>query len=182
MPQSAAQPMDDELPELRFAPLESKDIPSIITLAQRIWRAHYPGIISTEQIEYMLADRYTPENLQKLIDTPNGHFCVAWEEQTPVGFLYMTEEPDQTTFIQQLYIDPECHGQGIGHHLIQSVFAFAAPHPVRLYVARTNFQAVNFYFRQGFTIESLIDTPLGGGYHLNDYIMVAHSKKQTRGK
>src|SRR5437773_7333689 len=33
-------------------------LPEIAALAQIIWRAHYPGIISNEQIEYMLARMY----------------------------------------------------------------------------------------------------------------------------
>jgi hypothetical protein len=36
-------------------------------LAGRVWRAHYPGIISAEQIEYMLAQRYRPVLVKQFI-------------------------------------------------------------------------------------------------------------------
>lgn len=46
--------------ELRIAPLAESDIAAVIDLAGVIWRHHYPGIVSMEQIDYMLAQRYTP--------------------------------------------------------------------------------------------------------------------------
>jgi diamine N-acetyltransferase len=37
----------------------SEHLPEIAALAERVWRAHYPGIISHAQIEYMLARMYS---------------------------------------------------------------------------------------------------------------------------
>ena len=39
-------------------PLRNEDVSALASLARDIWRAHYPGIISVAQIEYMLAERY----------------------------------------------------------------------------------------------------------------------------
>ena len=52
---------EDETRGLRIEPLAEGDIPALIELAGIIWRHHYPGMISMEQIDYMLAERYTPE-------------------------------------------------------------------------------------------------------------------------
>src|SRR5439155_13935203 len=41
-----------------ISPAGKEHLPEIAALAQIIWRAHYPGIISNEQIEYMLARMY----------------------------------------------------------------------------------------------------------------------------
>ena len=43
------------------------DLPAIARLAEVIWRAHYPGIISTEQIDYMLARMYSLETMREEI-------------------------------------------------------------------------------------------------------------------
>ena len=42
-------------------PATADDIPVLRDLAQRIWHAHYSGIISREQIDYMLARMYAAE-------------------------------------------------------------------------------------------------------------------------
>jgi len=43
---------------------------------------------------------------------------------------------------------------------------------LRLQVNRQNYKAVNFYFKMGFIIESVGDFDIGGGYFMNDFVMV----------
>ena len=43
--------------EIEIGPLRLDEAEAVVELAGRVWRAHYPGIISAEQIEYMLAQR-----------------------------------------------------------------------------------------------------------------------------
>lgn len=43
--------------QLLFRKATEEDIRLINQLAQKIWREHYPAIISTEQIEFMLLNR-----------------------------------------------------------------------------------------------------------------------------
>ncbi len=51
--------MRSEAP-VRITALTVADIDAVCALAAEIWRAHYPAIISSAQIEYMLAQRYNP--------------------------------------------------------------------------------------------------------------------------
>jgi len=44
--------------------------------------------------------------------------------------------------------------------------------PIRLQVNRKNYKAINFYFKNGFTIESVGDFDIGGGYYMNDFVMI----------
>ena len=48
--------MRSEAP-IRITALTAADIDAVCALAAEIWRAYYPAIISTAQIEYMLAQR-----------------------------------------------------------------------------------------------------------------------------
>lgn len=45
------------------------DIPLIMSLAQRIWCECYPGIISPEQIEFMLGWMYSEEEIRQQFAT-----------------------------------------------------------------------------------------------------------------
>src|SRR6266446_6611029 len=44
--------------KVMISPAGKEHLPAIAALAEIIWRAHYPGIISAEQIDYMLARMY----------------------------------------------------------------------------------------------------------------------------
>ncbi|MBK9319648.1 MAG: hypothetical protein IPM91_13085 [Bacteroidetes bacterium] len=48
-----------------------EDIPVIYELADRIWKVHYPAIISMEQIDYMLEKMYSKAALEEQFNT--GH-------------------------------------------------------------------------------------------------------------
>ena len=46
---------------LHILPVRESDIAEVVELARAIWYQHYPDIISVEQIEYMLGQRYHPD-------------------------------------------------------------------------------------------------------------------------
>ena len=52
------------------APVVEADIPAIITLAHTVWHAHYPRMITTGQIEYMLTQRYSGAVLRAELRRP----------------------------------------------------------------------------------------------------------------
>ena len=53
--------MPTESPDVRILPVLESDIDALVELARAIWYRHYPDIISVEQIEYMLNQRYHPD-------------------------------------------------------------------------------------------------------------------------
>jgi hypothetical protein len=38
-----------------------------------------------------------------------------------------------------------------------------------------NYKAINFYFKNGFTIEKVADFDIGDGYFMNDFVMIWES-------
>lgn len=154
---------------------EIADIPELIELAHKIWHAHYPGIISVEQVEYMLADRYTPERLQKLIEDTYSLYLVAEDARGGKiqAFCFITNKPPHGAFFDQCYVDTDLHGSGIGTMFMKAAENFARNSgKLSLQVNRCNIKAINFYFRHGFKIERTNELDIGGGYFMNDFIMV----------
>ncbi len=45
------------------------DCNAISTLAHSIWHSHYPGIITVQQIDYMLSKMYSVEKLNNLLES-----------------------------------------------------------------------------------------------------------------
>ena len=48
---------------IEIRPVTPPDVPAISLLAREIWQATYPGIITQDQIDFMLEQRYGHERL-----------------------------------------------------------------------------------------------------------------------
>lgn len=173
-----------------IAPVREADIDELIALARAIWHAHYPGMITVEQIEYMLAQRYSPELVRTQLATPG----VWWDKLTVdgrmVGFscCELTDHPGEMK-LDKLYVDHRLHGNGYGSRLLRNLDARAqAAGCTRVYlqVNKNNRGAVAAYERNGFSIEQAATFDIGNGFIMDDYIMakriepVAPSVSPTR--
>ena len=141
----------------------------------RTWWAHYPGILSPAQIEYMLARGYSHDALRALLARPHGGIAIASELQ-PAGFAawYAADEP-ATLKLDKLYVLPEQQGRGIGRALIDHVLERARAAgcaTLMLNVNRHNGASIRTYERCGFAIRGSGDFPIGNGFVMEDYIMV----------
>ena len=100
-------------------PIILSDAPAISTLADEIWRHHYANIISPEQIEYMLAQRYQPELIQEQVFNPDIWWRKLVVDEKMVGFscCMRTSNPDELK-IDKLYIHCDHHRKGYGGLLV----------------------------------------------------------------
>jgi GNAT superfamily N-acetyltransferase len=154
---------------------EATDIPLVGRLARDIWHRHYPGIISREQIDYMLASGYSHEALLRYLTEPGAGLALARRGAPAVGFIGWYRLDADTMKLDKLYVLPEHHGEGIGRALIEHVVARArdAGCPmVKLNVNRRNTPAIEAYERCGFAIRERGDFPIGDGFVMEDFVMV----------
>ncbi len=152
------------------------ELPGIAALARDIWQRHYPGIISREQIDYMLDIRYSPERLRSEAGKPGHRYLVACIAAVTVGFASLSpadDAPEEIT-LHAFYLHPEHHGKGFGRRFMDQLAQDARAlgyRQVSLNVNRRNIKAINFYFKAGFTIRSSVDLAIGKGFEMNDFIM-----------
>jgi GNAT superfamily N-acetyltransferase len=152
------------------------DLAMISGLARDIWQRHYPGIISREQIDFMLDIRYSPERLRHEAGKPGQRFLVARLAGEPVGFASLSpaeDAPDEMV-LRAFYLHPDHHGHGFGRRFMEQLVDEVRGSGYRLItlnVHRRNIKAINFYFKAGFVIRSSVDVPIGRGFELNDFIM-----------
>ena len=59
---------DSSQNEPRIVPAAEEHLPAIAELAGVIWHACYPGIITTGQIDYMLARMYALDTMREELD------------------------------------------------------------------------------------------------------------------
>ncbi len=151
------------------------DIPSIRTLAERIWWEHYPSIISDDQISYMLEKMYSGAAIQQQIEEGQEIWLPELDGQA-IGFMAIARNGEGEYFLHKFYLDTR--EKGMGTILFELLLArYPDLRVLRLRVNRQNFKSVNFYFKVGFRIEFCIDTPFGAGYVMDDFQMIyGHDK------
>lgn len=150
--------------------MQTADIPAVGMLAARIWRQHYPDIISHAQIDYMLERMYAPQALAGQL--AQGHsFWLLREDDELRGFASLATTGPQSFFLHKFYIDQDRARRGLGSRLMMHIVSHHRPRELALHVNRKNIHAINFYFRHGFTLKSLVCTDIGNNYVMDDFRM-----------
>ena len=141
-------------------------------LAESIWWKHYPSIIGEEQVRFMLSKMYNLENIEKQISEEKQQYFILENDGQDLGFMSIELRENSEAFINKFYILQDQQRKGIGAATFQLLLKqFPEINCIRLQVNRQNYQAINFYFKQGFVIEEVADFDIGDGYFMNDFIM-----------
>ena len=69
-----------------IAAADAAQLELVARLAQRIWRQHYPGILSAAQIDYMLDRGYRREALWRFVSERDAGIALARKHGEAVGF------------------------------------------------------------------------------------------------
>jgi diamine N-acetyltransferase len=155
--------------------LTTADFETLTLLAETIWRAHYTPIISSAQIDYMLAGRYTPEQLRQYLDADDHWLTLLRIDNKAVGYCSyaLTENPGEMKF-EQIYLLPELHGQGLGKLMLRYIEEQARARGSRMLVLQVNKRndiAVAFYRKAGFSVREEAVFDIGNGFMMDDYVM-----------
>jgi ribosomal protein S18 acetylase RimI-like enzyme len=164
-----------ELPSTRIVAATEADLSGVAELAGVIWRKHYPGIITPEQIEYMLHLGYSREALRRFISEEGAGLDLAYVGNRLAGFAayYRADDPGELK-LDKLYVHQDYHGRGVGSRLIAHVEAAATTQgrpTLILNVNKHNATAIRAYRRNGFAVRESVAVDIGGGFVMDDYVM-----------
>ncbi len=157
-----------------IAPLAEGDVEAVAALARMIWHAHYPGIISTAQIEYMLAQRYDPAVIRAELSQADLWWFVLRVNGELVAYMALQKEGDAALKIDKLYVHPAAQRRGCGGRLVAHAETLARREGCReleLAVNRNNTKAIAAYRKHGFTVREAAVKDIGGGFVMDDYVM-----------
>ncbi|MCC2590956.1 GNAT family N-acetyltransferase [Chryseobacterium sp. MFBS3-17] len=154
------------------------DIPLLQKIAEESWRANYEGILSTAQMDYMLAQMYGNAALTAHFSNPDyEYYIIQPEDGKNVGLLGFEHhyEPG-TTKLHRIYLLKECKGRGFGKQtmdFLKKEVAQLGDQRIILNVNKGN-PALAFYQSQGFQVydEGVFD--IGSGFVMDDYLMEFH--------
>lgn len=161
-------------PSAQILPATAEHLSAISSLAGLIWRAYYPAITSTEQIEYMLAWMYSLETMAAELRDGIRYERLLLDGEL-VGFASFgpTEKPGIIK-LHKLYLLPKLHGHGLGTLLLKHCETEArklSAQVMTLNVNKQNARAIAAYQRNGFTITQSVVNDIGHGFVMDDYIM-----------
>jgi ribosomal protein S18 acetylase RimI-like enzyme len=159
----------------RLEAITEADFKTVANLADTIWRSHYSAIISMAQIDYMLAERFLPENLRSYLNSAGRWFEILWSGENPIGYCSysLTSNPVEMK-LEQLYLLGEFRGKGLGGSMLRHVENEARKMNVRLLmlqVNKHNEDSIAIYRNAGFQVRAEAIFDIGNGYVMDDYVM-----------
>ncbi len=160
--------------DIEISPLRLDEAEAVVDLAGRVWRAHYPGIITPQQIEYMLEQRYRPVLVRQFM-ARGDTWLAARSGGVLVGFAHGHPLAEGDYKLDKLYVDLDRQRQGIGGALIRAMTTRALAlgfSRLALRVNRQNQNAIAAYLKHGFTVVTIHLEDIGGGFIMDDYVMV----------
>ncbi|MEM7365791.1 MAG: GNAT family N-acetyltransferase [Pseudomonadota bacterium] len=158
-------------PDIR--PVQLDELKTLEKLAHQIWHAHYPGIISVAQIDYMLALGYAPSVLEQNL-AEGTRIDVLMLDDTMTGFMAYGPCIRRIVKLHKCYLDVGAHGQGLGQLMLNHVVTEAAhmkAQTLTLQVNKQNQTAIRAYVRRGFEIAESVVDDIGNGFVMDDYVM-----------
>ena len=160
--------------KLRFETATINDIPILQDAAYRIWHAHYPDIITVEQIDYMLAEGYSTDRIVSEITEQGITWLKILNDEEMIGFAAFGPYGEQTIKLHKLYLDIACHGRGIGSAALAEVERRAragGAATILLNVNKYNHKAIASYQRNGYQVAEPVVNAIGNGFVMDDYVM-----------
>ena len=151
-----------------------ENIPLIKEIAEKSWRKHYPGILFNEQIEYMLEQMYSENELQNHFENPNYHYYLLGDEEKTLGIMgFENHYQEKNTKLHRIYLLEEAKGKGVGKFAIIFLKNQAKESGDQRIILNVNKQNPSYYFyvSQGFKVYEEGVFEIGNGYVMDDYLM-----------
>ncbi len=149
---------------------------AVSQLADEIWHQHYPSIISTTQIDYMLATFQSPQAIAEQIETGYRYFLIFGHSSELQGYLSININIDERSlFLSKFYLLEQFRGQGLARKALFDIERMAQDaqlESIYLTVNKNNRIALNAYQKMGFVVVDDIVTDIGAGYVMDDYKML----------
>ena len=159
---------------ISFKKATKVDIPQIQELAKKSWNSAYQNIISQDQIDYMLQQMYSEEEISSHLENPNYQYYLILKDETAAGFIgFEFHYENATTKLHRIYLLEDFKGQGLGKaaiNFLKGKTSETTDNRIILNVNKNN-PAKQMYESQGFTTykEDIFD--IGNGYVMDDFLM-----------
>lgn len=153
---------------------KERDFLCVAGLAHQIWREHYAGVISNEQIEYML-EHFQSVSAIKKAEAEGCEYYLIRAGLANIGYIALAPcDPPGKMFLSKIYLLKEHRGKGYARDVIAQAAEMARKlrlGAIWLTVAKSNTASIAAYEHMGFVNTEDICKEIGGGFVMDDHIM-----------
>lgn len=131
------------------------DLVAVNRLLVETWHDTYDSLLGVEKVTQITTTWHAIAKLAEQIAAPDSSFLVAEEQGVIIGHAVGHVRPHHEMMLARLYVLPAHQRRGIGARLLSELVA-RQPGCARIIadVEPDNVNAVSFYRRQGFIVES----------------------------
>lgn len=162
------------VPTIQVTTASPSQFPKVAELARRIWPVCFGALITREQCEYMLQQRYTEAAMAEAVASGMTYELIHWNNQVAGFGAHGPATAAAEWKLWQVYVLPEHQGYGLGRHYIHHVTRTARlqgrSHLV-LTVNKRNDRARALYERCGFQVRDSACFDIGNGFVMDDFVM-----------
>ena len=159
---------------ITFLPvMDADDISQVASMADEVYHEHYAGIISNEQIDYMVKEYQSVEAITEQIHKAGIDYFILNNNECNVGYFAIKMEEDRI-FISKLYVLKDFRNQGYAKQAYQCLKGLSEAMNLKhiyLYTHKKNVETIAVYEKLGLKkVESLVND-FGNGFVMDDYKM-----------
>jgi len=144
-------------------------------LSEQIWHECFPGIISEEQIDYMVEHFQSYNAMQRQLSCEGYNYFFIADGEDICGYTGFVPQPEEgRMFLSKLYLRSDCRGRGLASKAIERLCDVCRENRlgrIRLTVNIHNKQAIGVYLHKGFTVVFDQKADIGNGFFMDDHVM-----------
>lgn len=145
----------------------------IASVGHTVWNEAYHGLVTQDQIDYMLNKFQSFEAMKDQIEHKGyTYLCITVDGRT-IGYAGYAPD-DRGLYLSKIYILKAYRGKGYAMRTfahLRDVARSLGLRCVHLTVKRDNESSLLVYQHAGFEIVGSVDNPIGDGFVMYDYIM-----------
>ncbi len=150
-----------------------EQVEEIEKLAKEIYLEHYSKILPVDFVKYWVDLYQNKENIIQSIQSGEIYYFIYLNDEIAGYFSYIVDTVDATLFISKFYLKEKFRGKKLGRFGFDKIFQVANENGIRkiwLKTLREN-PSVEIYKKLGFITEKSVETDIGEGHILNDYVL-----------
>jgi len=160
----------------RLVPVETDaQLRELASLAEGIWHECFPGIISEEQINYMVERFQSYDAMCRQIAQENYQYFFICDGDNIAGYTGFALRPEKKQmFLSKLYLRADCRGRGLSSFAVDQLTDICRREGlerIQLTVNIHNHRAINVYLHKGFEIVYDQKADIGSGFFMDDHVM-----------
>lgn len=161
---------------ITFLPvIDAESINEVAKLADEIYHEHYVGIISKEQIDYMVERYQSVDAITQQIHKEGIDYFILNNDEAAIGYFAIKMETDRL-FISKFYILKEYRKKGYAKQAYQFLKGLSEAMDLKhiyLFTHKKNEDSIAVYEKFGMKKVDSVVNDFGDGYVMDDYKMQA---------